>query len=581
MALSRLLGVILFMFMGFLAMPLPPASAQQTPEPEKKRDEAIQRIQKLMFDQQIETNHFAEPMPLAKFLDALERQLPGDKKILVRIDQEAFGDNYAELAATPIVLPQNTKQMNLAWVLNSARTRIKIKHDYRIDAGGYIFTTPERALYTAAYDIRDILAKPETVGWLAPFGSFRAPPWNAFQENVQRRNLDVAEKAARVVQSLVAVIDSLAVEPAPFERASIQVLNGTRLVVRTNAEKHSEVNNLLMAFRRFGDLWVTVKTQLYEVDDAFYTKLKNAKPVDWEEVERQFLEGKAPAEGTLFKLLDKQSMVLAGDEVKVDDGLVATLLSRHHAVSFLPNRDQVIQQQKSRQAILEGVAFQAGIRVSPDRRCVRVQLTEKATEVNQIKKVKVMVTNDGKEVDAEVPFMKETAHQREFEVPDGGAILIPVHYRPKALQEKNRWWVLHINPRIWIDEEEMQIHQVAMEAALPLIVADVLKNPRLKSTRDFYGTPGDKRFALIDSDAWKWSKELKVEVPGHERTPAKRAGQRLLGIRVERTEPAIAVTLVNAGGSDNGVVVGGCTIRYKARAMEKGWTVKLAESLDP
>ena len=56
--------------------------------------------------------------------------------------------------------------------------------------------------------------------------------------------------------------------------------------------------------------------------------------------------------------------------------------------------------------------------------------------------------------------------------------------------------------------------------------------------------------------------------------------QRLLGIRVERTEPTISVTLVNAGGNDNGAVVGGCTILYKTRQTEKEWTVQLAETLD-
>lgn len=589
MARSRLVvGILVFSVSG-LAMQLPSTQAQNPPEPDKARDEAIQWIQRFLVAQQINTKVFAEPMPFSRFLDVLMQQLPDDKTISFRIDRQGFADKYAELAATSIVLPQSTNPMSLNSVLQAASKQIKIKHDYRLGAAQYVFTTPERALYTAAYDIRDILAKPETVGTIVPFGTLTAPSWNAFQANFEGRNRDAAYKSARVVQALVAAIDGLSGEPAPFERASIQVLNGTRLVIRTNSEKHAEVAALLAAFRRFGDLWVTVNTQLYEVDDAFYAKLKNAKPIDWEEAEKILL-GQLPAKTSkgpsFFNLLAKQKPVQSGNDVKVDAGLIATLLSRHHAVCPLPNRDQVIRQDKSRTAILEGVAFVAGIHVSSDRRYVRVQLTEKATEIHQIKRVKVLVAADpDKEVIAEIPFTKEATHMREFEVADGGTILIPVHYRPKSLEEKNRWWILKINPRIWIEEEEEQIRIGALADILPLLVADVLKNPRLKATRDFYGTAGDQRFALIDSAAWKWDKETTIDVPGAQRTPATRNGQRLLGIRIDRFHQAekvgdtatLTVTLLNAGGSDNGSVIGNGTIRYRACHTEQGWSAQLLD----
>ena len=59
--------------------------------------------------------------------------------------------------------------------------------------------------------------------------------------------------------------------------------------------------------------------------------------------------------------------------------------------------------------------------------------------------------------------------------------------------------------------------------------------------------------------------------------PAKRDGKRLLGIRVDKYQDDITLTLVNAGGSANGEVIGGCTIRYTARHVEKGWVVELAD----
>jgi hypothetical protein len=431
---------------------------------------------------------------------------------------------------------------------------------------------------TVIYDIRDLLNKPESL-------TLQPPPWNAFQERIQDRAKLPVESASLIAKEIIAYVELPADRAIGFEQANIQVLNANRLSIRANGEKHAEVARLLAAFRRSNDITVSAIAKLYEVDDAFHTKLKNAKPVDWEEEERRILEGKPPQGESLFKLLDKQKMILTGDEVKVDDGLVAGLLSRHHVVSLLPSREQVIKREKERRAILEGVAFVAGMRVSPDRRCVRVQLTEKATEIRQVKKVKVVTDNEGGETAAKIPFLNETTHQAEFEIPDGGAKLIPVHYRPRSVQEKNRWWVLSITSRIIIEEEEQQVRIGILMEVLPVVVADALKNPRLKATREFYGSPGDKRFALVNSDAWTWPKELKFDTPEHQLTPAMREGQRLLGIRVDRFQepvkdgaPAtLTVTLVNAGGNSNGAVVGGCTLRYTARHTEKGWTVELSE----
>jgi len=444
--------------------------------------------------------------------------------------------------------------------------------------------TKENEIREVTYDIRDLVAKPEFVASATLPGN-TVRPWSAFKDNVRLRNQESVDKAALVVRCLVADLDFHARHQEAIEPDAIRIVNGNRLVIRTSPDNHALVVNLLQALRRLGDIVVNVQARLYEVDDAFYTKLKNAKPVDWEEEEQRIVQGKPPLSEPFFKLLAKQQMILAGDEIKVDDGLVASLLSQHHTVSFLPNHEQLMKGEKHRQAILEGVAFVAGMRVSPDRRCVRVQLAEKATAVGQIKKVKVAVDNSGKYVDAEIPFLKETTHQQEFEIPDGGSYLVLVHYRPRSVQEKNRWWVLSITPRIIIEEEEQQIRTVMFGEVLPLIVADVLKNPRLKSTREFYGSPGDKRFALVNSDAWTWPKELQLDVAGHQLTPAKREGQRLLGIRFDgnqepgkaNAKPIFTITLLNAGGSANGAVVGGCTIRYTARQLEKGWAVELAE----
>ena len=112
----------------------------------------------------------------------------------------------------------------------------------------------------------------------------------------------------------------------------------------------------------------------------------------------------------------------------------------------------------------------------------------------------------------------------------------------------------------FIPEEEYQF-QAAM---LPPIVEDILKNPKLKMARELFGTLGEQRFSLVNSTAWTWPTEFKADVPGYEQTASKRAGNRLLGIRVEKIveavndkPAAVTLTLVNAGGNANGTATWG------------------------
>lgn len=432
------------------------------------------------------------------------------------------------------------------------------------------------AVYTVTYDVRDVLEKPEAMQWY--------PNWNAFRDNERRRRGDSVQRAARLVRTIVSVIDFGRDKNMPPNRVPIEILNGNRLVVRANAATHAEVESLLNAFRRLGDIWVIANARLYEVDDAFYTKVKNAKRLsreDLDEEEDRLVKDLPPKHESLFKFLKDHKLVLAGEDVKVDNGFEAILLSKHRVVSFLPDREQIRRGEKGRQAVLDGIAIIGAIHISPDRRFVRIKLTEKAVDLDAIEKEKVLVDNEGKEIVAETPLSKEIIHTQVRDIPDGGSILLPVHYRPRELRDKDRWWVLTITPRIIIPEEEEQIQLARLEATLPLIVADILKNPRLKSTREFYGSANDNRFALVNSAAWTWPKNQKLDTPGFQLTPTNKVGQRMLGIRVERVNDEITVSLVNAGGSENGAVVGSGTIRYTTRETDKGWLVKLAEGLTP
>jgi hypothetical protein len=111
----------------------------------------------------------------------------------------------------------------------------------------------------------------------------------------------------------------------------------------------------------------------------------------------------------------------------------------------------------------------------------------------------------------------------------------------------------------------------------------------LQSTREFYGSADDKRFALVNSSTFNWPADFQLTLADYQVSKAERKGKRLLGIRVDRYQApegesdkhTIALTLLNAGGDENGAVPGGGTIHYTARLIDKAWVVELRGALDP
>ena len=382
--------------------------------------------------------------------------------------------------------------------------------------------------------------------------------------------------AAKFVQTLLSHLNGV------NQPNSIQIVNDSRLTIEASRAGHADITALLKALERMHDVSVLVKAQLYEVDEAFYKKVKSAKRVDWEEDERQFLAGVVPKGESLPSLLDKQKAVLTGAEIKLESGQQAVVLSRHQVLRHLPSPEALRKGAKGPQLVLEGVALTARVWVSPDRRYVRIKLTETATQLQDLKKVKVIVDNDGKEALAEVPFLKETAQTQMLEIPDGGTELYPVQFQ-QTDKNRQRWLVLRVTPRIYIVEEEEQIRRADQAEVIPLVVAEALKDPRLQAARALFQAAGDNRVALIDSETWTWPVDLKVELAGHQMTKPDRSSKRFLGVRIDKYHEAeqanmveVTLTLVNAGG---GAPVGGHFIRYSARRLEKGW--QLSGPIDP
>ena len=531
----------------------------------KKELEALYHIEKVL-DQRIETKDLQEEMPFSKLLNRLEQQACKNGVGSVRLDTKALGDKVDQFLNSPVKLPPVPKVMRFGTALRIALSQIGDGLTYEIEPWGIVVVSdkasrrPSGLLHSATYDIRRLVERPEL--WTRPDQS-PSPSGNYHG--------DIVHKAALIVKDLINDNTRLQAKDAGADAPTIEVLNGTQLRIRAPAVAHAQVIEFLEAVRGTGDIAVTVKARLYEVDDAFYTQLKNSKRVPPEELERQFLAGEGP-KNDLFTLLEKQKPILAGDEVKVDSSATILLLSKHRAIRYRPkpaSPGPLRMPDRTVEAVLDGIAFRAEVRPSEDRRFVRIDLSEKATELQEMQK---RVLWD--EVEYDLPVVRENSQTQMIEIPDGGSILVPVSYRPKSLRDKNRWWVLSITPRIVIEEEEKQIRQGMLDDVLPKVVADVLTNPRLKATRNLFGTPDDKRFALVKSDWFTWP--ANTLVAGFQVTPAAKNGKRVLGIRIDRLDgDLLTVTVLNAGGADNGEAIGGCTLRYRAKAAEKGYSIEL------
>jgi hypothetical protein len=542
-----------------------------------------------------------------KLLESLEKQLPEDKKIALRIDKEAFGKDAAKIAEAPVRL-QKLTDVSLITIVRLALAQVSTRTDYRIEAGAFVITTPARALYTASHDIRDLVEDPA----FDPASTrldMRLSPASV-------RKLDPAARAAGIAQMIVRVVAPESWLPTAEPHGTIQILNGTRLVIHTNASRHAEIDELLDALRRLTDIPVALDARLYSVDRETYTKIKTAKRLSRAEMEEQAAKGGE----ALGKLLAKQKLVVAGRGVRILNGLEGVFLSQHNVVVSPP----IVQDQKlprglegnpdltEAQAALEGVSFSARVTVSADRRFVDLKITEKATEIDELPKVQFPkpkkkdkgAPEKGEEEEEQVPDIQEqvvtlleqlrlarplrpvlgeTVYSHEVGIPDGGSRAIAVRVRPRALETAERWWVLVVTPQIIIRSEQQDMLNESLKSSLPALLTDILKNPRLKTTRAFYGSPDDPRYALVPSEAWAWSEP--PAVPDFRLTPAERKGNRLLGIRIDRVERAqqdeggliVSVSLLNAGGEENGAVPGTGRVRYLATMKDKKWEVKLAK----
>jgi hypothetical protein len=548
-------------------------------------DENIARLQKFLSTFEIEAAALGQEMPLENFLAALEKQVPSGMTLKFRLDRDAFGKETAGVAGSMVSLPSEPKRLSMRAALQACLAKVKPPVDYGLATGEVIITLPKQARYRTGYSLEK-LPNPELLHTAGVGGTLI--PDLIFSEHTESTR--AAEQAMR---GLSWWLSPQLWRPIVEDPDAIQLTNGTLLEVNAVPAAHSEIYRFFRALHRVADVAAQLQVRVYEVNDEFYTKLRKQKRVPAEGLEKQAANG-SNKDDALGKALEQQKPLFSGDDTPLNHETEAPLLSRYTFRSLLPGPDQVRQGDSARQGIFQGFELHGHVHISADRRYVRLKLREESAHIEEVVKSKVQdllveqKTGQEKETDAETPFMKEETHGAALEIPDGGTALITLHYRPESVRSANRWWVAAVQVRIVIEEEERQIRREKWTDILEEVVADVLQNPKLKGLRETHGSAEEKSYALVDSPAWKWTNDFRVEPKGLERTKPRAAGNRLLGMRVESfREPAdskqphsVTLTLLNAGGEANGPALGGAAIRYLARPTDKGWTVELSNSLD-
>ncbi len=606
----------------FLSLSMAAATASSPAQPKivsgKTSEEQIATIRKILDETLIETKSFQKEMPLPQFLEALQKHLPPGGRILFRIESQAFGNSFADLAKTPVRLPLRPKRIALRTALRLAIARTDGVTDtgveYRILTTHVAITTPERALYTVVYDVRDILEQGRFMfpDLLRKGGLFEG-------QGVDLRDLGPNDGVALLVRLILTEVDPDSRGSRTLVR-SLKILNGTKLAAKATVTAHEQIDGLLTALRRLADLAVVMNAGLYEVDRPFYTKqiaplLADAKQSNGRRLVR--------VDGALVKKLQEHSLVLKSEPIKIRPGEQATFLSLQIPFRYLAHPgDQKRASSKVYRTGLDGVSFRIRPAVSADRRCIRLKLTEEVAQLVAITPAKILDGSTGQELRVESPNVRKSSVTATLDIEDGQPVLMPVDYRPPAAAGKDRLWVLLAKPTIYIEEEEEQIRKAGLPAIprgpfktdeapkkraelrksdevqqlLQAIVEDVLTNPELKDTRAFYGTPEDKQFALVDGATVAWPEWFEPSAPGYKihRDGSRRLcffERRLLGISLHKfslkekkagpENAPIEVVVSNAGGSANGAVIGGCTVSYAPRREGNRWVVEFHGAIDP
>jgi hypothetical protein len=277
------------------------------------------------------------------------------------------------------------------------------------------------ALVTKTYDVRDLV---ETASVWRPIVGARGR-WPAPVAGLDR--LEPIEALARV---LLTTVSPEGWRGPGKGTATLREISGTKLEIRAGARQHEEVADLLAALRRITDVAVIVEGELYEVDRAFLDR--HVKAVRGRRVA-------TPVTEDVAKQLRKDGKRLKAGLAKILPGQSARFFSLRSALVYPTKAGQAPG------TAFTGVSFRARVSVTPDRRFVRLALTQRSTDLLGYRT----------EGDVKVPDLVEESTTEAVEVGDGEYLLLAARLAPeKAVPGKERAVALLVRPLIYIEEEE-------------------------------------------------------------------------------------------------------------------------------
>jgi len=267
--------------------------------------------------------------------------------------------------------------------------------------------------YAVTYDVTDLLRKPGHTGY------------------------------ARVEDVIKLIVTS--VDPESWNKtgdSTLEEINGTRLVVTTEAARHAQLEELLAAARRRIDLRVDFKSELFEIERKVYEK----------EFKDKLKDGKAAVvEDKVVEELRTRGTRLKDAAARAGEGETATVFSLRRAFTYV-EKPAVPPAPAVRGTGLTGLRVSATASVTGDRRFVRLKVTNRVTELVAIKKR--TDPDNGAEGEVEVPDLAESSATFNVTSGDGETILMPVSLADG--KDKDRVRLLLVRPTITIEEEEKE-----------------------------------------------------------------------------------------------------------------------------
>ena len=256
-----------------------------------------------------------------------------------------------------------------------------------------------------------------------------------------------ASGAEAVAEVVMRMVEPASWKPGKKDAGSVEVIQGTKLVVLARAKQHREIADLLAALRRMTDLAVGFETELHEIPRDVFTKhleplLVRNGPV-------------AVVEEAVGDLVRNQKGRLRLASVQLRDGKSGTFFSQQQAFSFLARPTWAVKEDGERHAVaFHGLNMAVDVNVTPDRRGVRLKLRRQVKELVALNEESVLNPKTEKMETIESPDLRGETQSLNLNVDDGVELLMVLPRTSRVEKERDKVRVLLTRVVISIEEEK-------------------------------------------------------------------------------------------------------------------------------